>query len=305
MKKNVTAIIITYFPQMEFLLKNIKTLLCTANVVVVDNTPGKDFTSHFKEFSLENNVSFNYIALKYNSGIAQAQNIGLIEAIKGGADYFLMLDQDSSVTEDFVSNLISEYFRATKSFTPIAAIGPTIINQRNETKYLREINKSKKKSLGIHDVDVLISSGTLIPAWVLSEIGMNNSSWFIDLVDFEWCFRAKKLGYHILMTSNVTLKHQVGLKDKKLWRGKYTSICSPFRLYYVFRNCIFTLKSPYFPMRFKIRVAFSIPVKIFIQMTCDNKTKRIIYITRGILDGFINRLGSYEKNWERNKKDVS
>lgn len=66
---------------------------------------------------------------------------------------------------------------------------------------------------------MLISSGSLIPVDALVEVGMNNSSLFIDLVDFEWCYRAKYAGYHVLMTSNVTMKHNVGLTDKKIWRG--------------------------------------------------------------------------------------
>ncbi|EJR7284782.1 glycosyltransferase family 2 protein [Citrobacter freundii] len=300
--RNIFTIIVTYNPNYDVLFLNIKRLLLSSNVIIVDNTPDTDAVNLYEDRFSDTEYNVEYFALRENKGIAYAQNKGFIEGLKKKADFFILLDQDSNINDGFISHLMDEYNVAIEHFKKVAAIGPAIINERNHTQDNYEISKSVKTYNGIYDVDVLISSGSLIPVDALVEVGMNNSSLFIDLVDFEWCYRAKYAGYHVLMTSNVTMKHNVGLTDKKIWRGKYTSICSPFRLYYVFRNCIFAVKMPHFPLSFKFRIILSLPLKCLIHMTCDRKFERLGYICKGVIDGVLSRAGDYNKNWVKNKK---
>jgi len=37
-----------------------------------------------------------------------------------------------------------------------------------------------------------------------------NEDLFIDWVDFEWCWRARKKGYKIIGNANVVITHQLG-----------------------------------------------------------------------------------------------
>lgn len=300
--RNISTIIVTFNPQYDALFPTIEKLLLSSNVIIIDNTPNTDSSELYnKKFSC-GEFDFEYIPLYENKGIAYAQNIGFVEGIKNKSDFFVLLDQDSNVEEFFIRSLVKEYYAALEHFKKIAVIGPTIINERNNIQDRTEISKSKNAINGIYEVDVLISSGSLIPVNALLEIGMNNSELFIDLVDFEWCYRAKYSGFNVLMSSNITMKHNVGLKDKKIWLGKHTTICSPFRLYYVFRNCIFTLKMKHVPLMFKLRVMLSLPMKFIIHMTCDNKIDRLNYICKGIIDGVLNRSGGYNNNWLKDKE---
>lgn len=300
--RNIFTVIVTYNPNYDVLFPNIERILLSSNIIIVDNTPDTDSVNLYRDKFPNAKYKIEYFPLRENKGIAYAQNKGFIEGLKNKADFFILLDQDSNIKDDFIPHLMNEYNVAIEYFKKIAVIGPTIINERNGTQENYEISRSANVYNGIHEVDVLISSGSLIPADILVEVGINNSALFIDLVDFEWCYRAKNVGYHVLMTSNVTIKHNVGLTDKKIWWGKHTSICSPFRLYYVFRNCIFAIKMPHFPLAYKSRLILSLPVKCLIHMTCNRRAERLGFICRGVIDGILNRSGDYNKNWVKNKK---
>ncbi|ENC1278303.1 glycosyl transferase 2 family protein, partial [Escherichia coli] len=102
---------------------------------------------------------------------------------------------------------------------------------------------------------------------VFSAIGFNKAEWFIDSIDIEWCYRARYLGYHVLMTTNVAMKHNLGARDVKLPGGKSINIGSPFRLYYVFRNWIFSLREPQFDIKYKMKILLMMPIKFIIFST--------------------------------------
>ncbi|HDV2337460.1 TPA: glycosyl transferase 2 family protein, partial [Escherichia coli] len=113
-------------------------------------------------------------------------------------------------------------------------------NERNNARYEKYFKNSTQLNESVYSVKSIISSGSLYSMDVFSAIGFNKAEWFIDSIDIEWCYRARYLGYHVLMTTNVAMKHNLGARDVKLPGGKSINIGSPFRLYYVFRNWIFS-----------------------------------------------------------------
>ena len=66
----------------------------------------------------------------------------------------------------------------------------------------------------------------------IKEIGLMNSDLFIDMVDYEWCWRANSKGFTLYEDERVIFKHQIGSEQKVL--GK--QIIAPFQTLLCFQK---------------------------------------------------------------------
>ncbi len=287
---NIYALIVTFNPDIIVFSKNLHAIAeQVQTVIIVDNSTDDSCINGLKSLHKDKN---NVILIQPNKnlGIAYAQNIAFLQAIKSGADYVITFDQDSSVQAGLINALYEEYNRVQKqSSIKIACIGPSVINERNGTLYEKYFHGSTEICESVFSVKSIISSGTLYNTEVFSFIGLNKSEWFIDSIDIEWCYRARYLGYCVLMTKNVSMKHNLGSKDVELVAGKSINIGSPFRLYYVYRNWIFSLKQPQFEIKYKIKLLMMMPLKFLIFANIKPRKARVLFMLRGIKDGLLNR----------------
>ncbi|WP_176691600.1 glycosyltransferase family 2 protein [Superficieibacter electus] len=282
----ITALVVSYNPSLELLYKNIISIKSQVDkIILVDNSDS---------FSIQEGVANLFkkdediiiIQLKKNLGIAYAQNLAIMRAIKENSDFVITFDQDSSVQEGLINCLYEEYNLAKQSLgNKVACIGPSVINERDNVRYEKYFKNSVCLLPTIYSVKSIISSGTLYNTEIFSIVGLNKAEWFIDSIDIEWCYRARYLGYHILMTTKVAMKHNLGAKDISLFFGKSINVGSPIRLYYVYRNWIFSLREPHFPFKYKIKLISMMPIKFLIFSMISPKRKRMSYILKGISDG--------------------
>ena len=93
MRPSISVIIVTYNGQ-RVIKKCLSTLLESKkwldNIIIVDNH-STDKTSQILE---EYGEQIQLISLENNIGFGQANNIGIVEALKRGSDYLLLLNQD-------------------------------------------------------------------------------------------------------------------------------------------------------------------------------------------------------------------
>jgi len=91
---------------------------------------------------------------------------------------------------------------------------------------------------GKHKVLQLIASGTIINAKYLPDIGLMMEALFIDWVDMEWCWRARKKGYKIIGNADIIISHKLGEKSKNIG-FRNVNIRSHIRHYYITRNAFY------------------------------------------------------------------
>lgn len=283
------ALIVTFNPVINSFLKNFSEISKQVDhVIIVDNSNDELIQKSLKE-RFDSVSDATLMQSGDNLGIAYAQNIGFLQAIKQGAEFIITFDQDSSVQDNLVKNLYEEYEIAKRLGYEVACIGPSVINERNNNLYDKYFKNSIKLNESMYSVKSIISSGTLYNVDVFAAIGFNKAEWFIDSIDIEWCYRARYLGYHVIMTTAIAMKHNLGSSDKKLPLGKSINVGSPFRLYYVYRNWILSLREPQFELSYKLKLLFMMVVKIFIFSNIHPKKERVSYILRGIKDGILKR----------------
>ncbi len=279
---------VTYNPSLN-VLQLVKSLQKqNVFVIIVDNNSDSfDFTS------LSNSDFCRVLILNSNEGIASAQNKGVNLAVKSGANNIIFFDQDSTIPEDYVENLISDYEFLLSNNKKVAAIGPRFIDERYDFFYpALKLNKygliSKFDVSTISEpkeVSVLISSGTLIPVDVLNIVGLMREEFFIDFVDTEWCFRALNKGFKNYVSSKSVMRHSIGDDVIKFW-GFNIPVHSAFRRYFRVRNLFFMLQMPYIPKILTLKLMISnFFHQILLIILKKNKIDYFNYYLKAIKDG--------------------
>lgn len=265
----VIAIIVSYNPNIDDFIRLLDALLPqVAYAIVVDNCSLFDLSLIMARLSGQN---VELLKMSENVGIAAAQNAGIERAMKLGADFVLLSDQDSVPSSSMVSELLSAMMSANADLAepPVAAVGPVTIDSRSGQVSFFVIESygiprkwnlptDIQKIPSTVEVMFLIASGTLIPTEVIKRIGGMRSNYFIDHVDTEWCFRAQAEGYRLLGVPSSRLEHKLGDAVKRIWffGPRQVMYHTPLRDYYMFRNTIQMLRDTCMSMIWRVYFVF-------------------------------------------------
>lgn len=287
--EQICVLIVTFFPD-ECTLKNIRRieeLWPALQIVVVDNTTtteascDQDFFNslcqyHPRVFTIRNHV---------NLGIATALNQGAEYAIQRGFQWLVTLDQDTEVDSDYffeVNKILCNFSIPSR----IAVIG---VNYHNLVA--GKVGEPIKNDTEFAEVKDVISSGSLVSLTVFRKIGGFSDKLFIDMVDTEYCFRARRHGYNILFVNKPLIWHSLGFKETFSLVGFSLNFAnhSPFRHYFIFRNTIYMVKQ-YMGSDFVwgIKMVCKYLPKVFLKALLGKARRESLKnIIHGIRDGVI------------------
>lgn len=246
MKNGTLVVIVTYNPDINLLLGNVRKLMgLTTSIYISDN--GSDNAIQLVE-SLSRS-EFNSVILKTsdsNNGLASAQNKGMAYAIDHNYKFVCNFDQDTVVPPDFVSNMESEFEKYQDLYPNdrIGMLAPNFYDFRLEeyTHFARLTDHSYQDVSADDDefksVSFAVSSGSFFPVSVVAKLGLFIPEYFIDQIDTEYCLRLAKYHYSIIVTPRVVLKHTIGNREKKHLFGLTIkpNYHSRKRKYFIFRN---------------------------------------------------------------------
>jgi rhamnosyltransferase len=281
--QNVCGILVPYNPNIDELKENIESVIHQVGMIcIVDNST--DETLQKKVLAFQNDEALHVISNKGNFGIAAAQNIGMEWAIQQGFDAFFLLDQDSKLMEDTVSKLVGEYNHIVSRNQNIACIGPLAFDRdKTQEDVYHNYGDGDERIIKVQQT---LSSGSLIPKDAFIHIGGMEEDLFIDLVDYEWCWRAEQMGFSTYVTKEVKMAHRLG-EDRYDFLGKSIGVPSPIRHYYQFRNTLIMFTRSYVPFNFKLKY---IPILLFkfffFTLFVKPRTVRFKMISKGIIDAF-------------------
>jgi rhamnosyltransferase len=293
----VSFVMVTYRPNVEVLSKALNSIKDQVQkIIIVDNTEnGFDFD----QLQLFDKYDVEIIKLYDNNGIAKAQNIGIKLAIEEGAEYVMLSDQDSEYPLNYVEDMVEAFLYCSSNNSTVAAIGPSYkdLNRCNNREPFiiseRFLNKKLYAECGYIIVTRLIATGMIIPIEIFKLVGTFEEDLFIDWVDFEWCWRARSMGYKIIGNANVVITHTVGDKKAGKFGFKEYSIHSPTRSYYTIRNRLhLAMRSPYINIDMKMRLFLgTFKLLIGYPALVSPASEYMKYGILGFYHGFIGRLG--------------
>lgn len=174
-------------------------------IIVVDNG-SKDSSI---EWIRNNYPDTKVINCNKNLGFAGGCNVGIKYANNNyNPDYFLMLNNDIKATPQF----LKESIKLAENNKNIGIVGSKVLNFNDNkiqslgysiTKSGKSIpnNKLNKK------IDFVSGVAMLIKKTVIKNIGLFDEKYFMYLEDRDYCYRAKKGGYKIKISSNSVIYH--------------------------------------------------------------------------------------------------
>jgi len=282
-KENICAVVVTYFPDPGLRDRLDRTRPQVADIVIVDNASDEQ---SFKNVQAGLGSSgADVIRNSANLGIAAALNQGLQWAHSKGYQWVLLLDQDTVPALDLVPTLI----RAFNDFpdkNQLAMLGSNrVLNRVPNKKY------STNGWWGI--TEMVITSGSLLSLDAAGKIGPFREDFFIDCVDFEFCLRARSMGFKIVEILVPRMEHFIGEPKtvRLLWWRIHAYNHQPKRSYYLMRNFIvltreYCLKDPWWLFRMSYAIGRVMLVTVLLE---ESRIAKLKYILLGLYDGLVGR----------------
>lgn len=233
----VTAIVLC-FNGIDLTLECLASLLCQdypmLDVIVVDNN-SQDCTVE--------TVSSKYpqvqvLAAHENLGYASGNNLGMQTAIDRGCDLFFLVNNDTRVSPDCVSNLV----KAIENNPSAGAVGPMVYTFEG----LRRISSAGGKfdwryanafNVGAGEIDIgqyparpvdfINGCGLMVTHTAVDRAGMLDPKYFMYWEEIDWCMRIQQAGFKILFEPRAHMQHKATLQDNDQ---------SPTTIYYITRN---------------------------------------------------------------------
>ena len=259
MTSKVSSITVAFNPNPERLAEQVRALQSeVGDVIVVDN--GSDApVAHLPQLA---GLPFRPLTLSENRGVAHGFNAGVAAARARGAEYVLLLDDDSVPTPGMVADLVAACRERTALGGPqVAAVGPRVQDARDPHDYpfIRlgwTHNRHVRCGTAPGEViacDFLISSGSLVPMSAFAAVGEFDEGLFIDSVDLEWCCRARARGLALYGVCAARLDHRLGDRRQTVLNAFELVVHSPERIYYMTRNRFLLYRRPYMPLKWKLK----------------------------------------------------
>jgi rhamnosyltransferase len=279
----VCAVVVTYNPKPSF-LENVAALSEQVDrIVVVDNGSSRETQVHLA--GLESRLGCKVIRNRQNLGIAAALNIGVRYATEAGFDWVATFDQDSRVSDGFISLMLETYRRAPHP-EKIAIVAPAYVDRETGAPC---------KAARASDGSLLSawSSGSMMPVSAIRSVGAFDESLFIDRVDTDFCLRARRKGALILQSSAV-LFHSLGRTTYHRLFGRNFEMTnhSAGRRYYITRNRLRLLGRYWMDRQWARRECWEILTEnIAVLLVEDHKWQKLRAIIRGAVDALRGKTG--------------
>lgn len=205
-------------------------------IVVVDNgsTDGSPGAIHetFREVTL--------LETGQNLGYAEGNNVGIRHALAGGAEYILLLNNDTVVDAQLVSQLVEA---AAKH--PTAGIYQPKIYFCSDPKRIwfsatrwvpsegvftreQEGEIDQGENGQVRPTDYACGCSLFFHTEVARRVGLFDPRFFLCWEEIDWCYRARRHGYRCLFVPSAKVWHKVS--------SSLGGTESPMWMYFNFRN---------------------------------------------------------------------
>lgn len=217
------------------------------STIIVNNNPQEKIDSLKKKFP-----QVKFLSSLKNLGFTGGNNLGIKEALKNGADFILLLNNDTLLAE----GLLVELLKSAKENKQAGILAPKIYFAKGHEFHKDQYFKKDQGKVfwyagGLLDWQNIIAShrgvdevdhrqynqpsltdfasgcGMLVKKEVFEKIGFFDDDYFLYLEDVDFCQRAKLAGFQILYVPQAYLWH--------LNAGS-SSVGGPLHDYYLTRN---------------------------------------------------------------------
>ncbi len=169
--------------------------------------------------SCANDGSVELIRLPENRGFAGGHNVGIRQAMACGADYVLLFNSDAVAQPGLVHDLLV----GAKAWPSAAFVGRRIVRPSATdcvesagqsfnawTARHRELRRGARVSsvgAALHQVDAVSGCALLARCKAIQAIGLLDDDLFMYFEDMDWCLRARRAGYDVVVAPAARVMH--------------------------------------------------------------------------------------------------
>lgn len=250
-----------------------KNMKCS--IIVVDNHSRDDQVKKLESFldthTKKSQFTFEYISHTTNLGYTGGNNTGIKKALENGSEFVLILNNDTTVSPDFINPLVEVLQKNKKAGIVVPKIyfypgqefhtdryskndrGKVIwyaggkldwANVLGSHRGVDEVDTNQYSE--IENTDYATGACILLRASILREVGMFDDKYFLYYEDSDLSMRVKKAGYTVMFVPRSTIWHKNA--------GSTGGSGSQLQDYYLTRNrLLFGFR--YAPIRAKVALA--------------------------------------------------
>lgn len=236
------------------------------------------------------------INLSENLGYAGNNNVGIREAMKQRADWVLVLNEDTILDPDCLTELI----KVGESDPKIGIVGPMVYHHNEpdviqsaggmlgkywQSQHLGQNELDQGQFRSPHAVEWISGCAILVRKDAIEQAGMLDASFFIYWEETEWCIRVSRGGWKILHVPQAKIWHKGVQRD---YQPK------PSFTYYGTRNHLLTLskhKAPWSVRFYNWMQIFRTLASWSIKPQWKHKREHRNAMWRGVVDFLQHRLG--------------
>jgi hypothetical protein len=179
-----------------------------------------------------------------NLGYAEGNNIGIKYALSHGADYVLLLNNDTVVDEDIAVQLL-QASNETRN-TGIFGCVNYYYNDREKVQFsggnfnwktgdIIDTTRHTIRNISfplVKEVDTVAGSCLFFPGAIIKTIGLLDNRYFLTFEESDLCCRARKAGYNVYTCMSARVLHKVSVSGQAQKEGvnilKYYAIRNRF-----------------------------------------------------------------------------
>lgn len=175
-----------------------------------------------------------------NLGYAGGNNVGVRYALAQDADYICILNNDVTVTPNFLAPMLNDL----EEHADLGIATPLIADMAEPAKVwalgsavdwrsgvVRRLHAGEAVELLLHrgsiEVDVASGAAMLVKREVFTRVGLMDEAFYLYYEEIDWCLRARQAGFRILAVPSSLVWHKVSATLGQ---------ASPVVDYYMLRN---------------------------------------------------------------------
>lgn len=193
-------------------------------VIVMDNASSGDDVRILRE---QYGEYIHVIANDQNYGYPEGNNIGMRYALGKGADYLLLLNNDTVVDSEFLTEMV----KVAESDPSIGIAGSKVYYYHYPNRIqsaggqirwwlgIIEVYEAKEDVGQYDDIaerDFVYGTSILIKKAVVDKIAFLDPYYFFGVEEYDYCTQAKLAGFKIIYVPQSKIWHKVGASKAKL-----------------------------------------------------------------------------------------
>ena len=270
--------------------------------IVVDNGSTDNSRSLLEE---KFGKSITLVPLEKNRGFTGGNNVGIELALRGGAEYVLVLNNDTIAHIDFVRELV----RLAESDKHIGVVtgkifyydekdvlwfaGGVIRRGLLAFKHRGLLERDSGKYDTAAESQFVTGCCMLVRREVFEKIGLFDDRFFIYCEDADFCLRVLERGYALVYTPRALLWHKESASMRKNTLRAGGGTVSPMQYYLSTRNRLFVIRK-HSPMAEKVLSFSAVVLEALLWSSffvIKRRGEKLSALWKGVVDGMTTDLG--------------